>query len=152
MVTAFRKASKQYYEPGDKVFIDEQLILFKGRSRHTMQIGAREAGQGFKINCLCDGIFLYFFVFASNVCSLDYLEISHYYFLYEFHPMSPITTHPMIFTLCQTHQNPGKDGSQNASLLKSFPKLYILNIRNMLKPEARSLMIDQSEIHFFTVA
>ena len=35
LATGFREASLEYYEPGSIISIDEQLIKFKGRSRHT---------------------------------------------------------------------------------------------------------------------
>ena len=67
LVTEFQKASQEYYRPGPHVSVDEQLILFKGRSKHTMQMVAKEAGQGFKIYSLCGGNYLLAFLFASKV-------------------------------------------------------------------------------------
>ena len=48
-----RKTSRDLLTPGREISVDEQLILFKGRSAHTMQIGSKEAGIGFKIYSLC---------------------------------------------------------------------------------------------------
>jgi len=56
--TLFQQACKQYLHPGRNVSIDEQLILFKGRSKHTMNIPSKEADRGFKIYCLCSENYL----------------------------------------------------------------------------------------------
>ena len=60
-----RKTSRDLLTPGHEVSVDEQLILFKGRSAHTMQIGSKEAGVGFKIYSLCAENYLWDFVFTS---------------------------------------------------------------------------------------
>ena len=49
VVQHFRAASQTYVIPGSDVTIDEVLQKFKGRSKHTMQINAKQAGKGFKI-------------------------------------------------------------------------------------------------------
>ena len=36
LATDFRKVSKKYWIPGSHVSVEEQLILFRGRSCHTM--------------------------------------------------------------------------------------------------------------------
>ena len=48
LATNFLMASKKYWMPGSHLSIDEQLILFRGRSCHTMQIATKAAGVGFK--------------------------------------------------------------------------------------------------------
>lgn len=48
----FRKASQRYYLPGWDVSIDEQLVLFKGWSRHLMLITLKQAEKRFKIYIL----------------------------------------------------------------------------------------------------
>lgn len=67
LTTDFQRASLQYYLPGTHISIDEQLVLFKGRSRHTMQLHVKEAGQGFKIYTLCKGNYLLATLFSSKV-------------------------------------------------------------------------------------
>ena len=62
-----RKISREVLTPGREVSVDEQLILFKGRSAHTMQIGSKEAGIGFKIYSLCAENYLWDFVFTSPI-------------------------------------------------------------------------------------
>ena len=36
LITEFRVNSQRYWTPGSHVSVDEQLIMFKGRSCHTM--------------------------------------------------------------------------------------------------------------------
>ena len=66
LATDFRKASKKYWIPGSHVSVDEQLILFRGRSCHTMQIATKAAGVGFKIYSLCQENYLFDFLFTSK--------------------------------------------------------------------------------------
>ena len=75
LVTDLQKASQDYYLPGPHISIDEQLILFKGRSRHSLKMVAKVAGQGFKLYSLCEGNYLLGFLFTSKVSGkLHYLE------------------------------------------------------------------------------
>ena len=67
LATDFRKALKKYWIPGSYVSVDEQLILFRGRSCHTMQIATKAAGVGFKIYSLCQENYLFDFLFTSKV-------------------------------------------------------------------------------------
>ena len=67
LATDFRKASKKYWIPGSHVSVDEQLILFRGRSCHTMQIATKAAGVGFKSYSLCQENYLFDFLFTSKV-------------------------------------------------------------------------------------
>jgi len=52
------------------VSVDEQLILFKGRSKHIMNILSKEADRGFKIYCLCSENYLYAFMYASKITKI----------------------------------------------------------------------------------
>lgn len=74
LYTDFVRASMASLKPGRNVSVDEQLILFKGRSRHTMQIGTKAAGVGFKIYSLCSDSYLYNFLFASRVSKVSNLQ------------------------------------------------------------------------------
>ena len=67
LATNFRKASRKYWIPGSHLSVDEQLILFKGRSCHTMQIPTKAAGVGFKVYSLCQENYLFDFLFSSKV-------------------------------------------------------------------------------------
>lgn len=70
----FLKASQRYYLPGRDVSIDEQLVVFKGRSRHSMLIPSKRAGKGFKIYSLChDNYVIMFSSRASKISGLKRL-------------------------------------------------------------------------------
>lgn len=70
----FLKASRQHYMPGTHVSVDEQLILFKGRSKHTMQLYVKEAKKGFKIYTLCEGNYLLGLFFTSPVRKISSIK------------------------------------------------------------------------------
>jgi len=53
------------------VSVDEQLILFKGRFKHIMNILSKEADRGFKIYCLCSENYLYAFMYASKITQIQ---------------------------------------------------------------------------------
>lgn len=67
LASDIQTASQEYYILGPHISIDEQLILFKGRSRNTLKMIAKVAGQGFKIYSLCEGNYLLAFLFTSKV-------------------------------------------------------------------------------------
>ena len=52
------KTSRRYLQPGRDIAIDEQLLGFKGRSKHTLNIPSKTAGYGFKCYCVCNGNYL----------------------------------------------------------------------------------------------
>lgn len=70
----FITASISNFKPGKNVSVDEQFILFEGRLRHSMQIGTKTAGVGFKIYSLCLGNYLYNFLFVSRVAKINKLK------------------------------------------------------------------------------
>ncbi len=54
LATKFREATTaELYELPQNLSIDEQLIKFKGRSKHTIQMNSKAAEQGYKIYSLC---------------------------------------------------------------------------------------------------
>ena len=54
LATRFREATTaEVYQLPQHLSIDEQLIRFKGRSKHTIQMNSKAAGQGYKIYSLC---------------------------------------------------------------------------------------------------
>ncbi|ERF72396.1 hypothetical protein EPUS_07558 [Endocarpon pusillum Z07020] len=54
LATHFRKATTpNMYELPQNLSIDEQLVKFKGRSKHTIQMNSKAAGKGYKIYSLC---------------------------------------------------------------------------------------------------
>ena len=58
ILTDILEASRHYLQPGRDIAIDEQLIGFRGRSRHTLTIPSKKAGTGFKCYCLCNDNYL----------------------------------------------------------------------------------------------
>ena len=75
LATDIRKASLRYYQSSHQVSIDEQLIGFKGRSRHTMTINNKTEKKGIKVYSLCDGNYSLDFMIASKVGALFKLII-----------------------------------------------------------------------------
>lgn len=54
LATRFREATTaEVYELPQNLSIDEQLVRFTGRSKHTIQMNSKAAGQGYKIYSLC---------------------------------------------------------------------------------------------------
>ena len=70
----FINSSQTYMVPGRDVSVNEQLILFKGCSRHTMNMGTKAASHGFKIYSLCVQNYLYNFLFTSKASKISLLE------------------------------------------------------------------------------
>ena len=67
LATDIQAALLEYYLPGDKVSIDEQLIGFSGQSCYTMTISVKKAGKKFKVYSLCQANYLLSFLFALKV-------------------------------------------------------------------------------------
>ena len=74
LATDFRKASLEHCIPGSNISIDEQLVLFKGRSRHIMQITTKSAHKGFKIYSYCQDNYLLSFLFAFKFSKISQLK------------------------------------------------------------------------------
>ena len=62
----FVRVSKELLVPGRNVSVDEQLLKFKGRSKHTMMMNVKAAGKGFKIYSLCAENYIYAFKWTSK--------------------------------------------------------------------------------------
>ena len=71
ILSDFLKASRRHLTPGRDVSIDEQLIGFRGRSRHTLTIGSKEAGTGFKSYCICWDNYLISLRFTSKTAKIS---------------------------------------------------------------------------------
>jgi hypothetical protein len=69
LTSDFRTASKLHWLPDSHVSVDEQLIKFKKRSCHTMQIASKTTEVEFKIYSLCQQNYLYDFLFSSKIWS-----------------------------------------------------------------------------------
>ena len=54
MANSFRKATTlNLYRLPQDLCVDEILVQFSGRSKHTIQMNSKAAGEGYKIYCLC---------------------------------------------------------------------------------------------------
>ncbi len=76
LATHFRKATtSNVYELPQNLSIDEQLVKFKGRSKHTIQMNSKAAGEGYKIYSLCcSNGYLIDFKFSSATEKVAELE------------------------------------------------------------------------------
>ena len=51
-----RRASSRYYRPSDTVSVDEMMISFVGRSRHTVIVKTKPDPRGYLIYAVVDSI------------------------------------------------------------------------------------------------
>lgn len=70
----FVKASQDFFLQGQNISVDEQLIPFKGRSKHAMLIPIKQAGKGFKIYNLCYQNYMINFMFSSKAAKVNGLN------------------------------------------------------------------------------
>ena len=70
----FINSSQTYMVPERDVSVNEQLILFKDCSRHTMNMETKAASHNFKIYFLCVQNYLYNFLFTSKAFKISLLE------------------------------------------------------------------------------
>ncbi len=71
-----RERFKAFVILGQNISVDEMMIPFTGRSRHTLKMKNKPVGEGFKIWALCDHGFTWDFLFYSRTSSkLLYLYI-----------------------------------------------------------------------------
>ncbi|KAL9615861.1 MAG: hypothetical protein Q9160_009204 [Pyrenula sp. 1 TL-2023] len=71
---SFREACKRYYLPGSYLAVDEQLIVFHGRSRYLVSIRNKAAGKGYKVLIIGEDYYLIDLLFYSGA---DKLEPEH---------------------------------------------------------------------------
>jgi hypothetical protein len=69
LITDFRIVSKKYWTSDSHVSIDEQLIDFRERSVHTMQLVCKTAEVNFKLYSLCQKNYLIDFLFTFKIWS-----------------------------------------------------------------------------------
>ena len=67
LITDIQQISQRYYVPETHVSIDEQLILFKKRSKHTLKMIAKVVDEDFKIYSLCEVNYLLTFLFSFKI-------------------------------------------------------------------------------------
>ena len=74
LYTNFLTASQQYLKSESHVSVNEQLILFKERSKHAMNMISKAAEYDFKIYSLCVENYLYSFHFTSKTSKISGLK------------------------------------------------------------------------------
>lgn len=62
-----QEVSRAYYVPKTNVSIDEMIVRFSGRSKHTVRIKGKPTPQGYRILALCDSGYTYAFLPESRV-------------------------------------------------------------------------------------
>jgi hypothetical protein len=76
LTSDFRRTSKAYWLSESHVSVDEQLVKFKRRSRHTMQIASKATEVKFKLYNLCQQNYLYNFLFIFKIWSHNVESLS----------------------------------------------------------------------------
>ena len=68
MFSYLRRASNRYYSPSDVVSVDEMMISFVGRSRHTVVVKTKPDRRGYLIYAVVDSVtrFIIDFIIHSN--------------------------------------------------------------------------------------
>jgi len=66
LASHLRRCFQKLYLPGSNVAFDEMMVLFKGRSLHTIKMPSKPIDQGYKIYALCEKGYTYSFLFYSG--------------------------------------------------------------------------------------
>jgi hypothetical protein len=72
-----QEVSRAYYVPKTNVSIDEMIIRFSGRSKHTVRIKGKPTPEGYRILALCDSGYTYAFLPESRIGSNAELPTPH---------------------------------------------------------------------------
>jgi len=56
LASHLRRCFQKLYLPGSNVAFDEMMVLFEGRSLHTIKMPSKSIDQGYKIYALCNGV------------------------------------------------------------------------------------------------
>jgi len=76
LASILRERFQKYYLPGTKFAIDEMVVRFSGRSRHTLKIRNKPIKEGYKIIALCDHGYTYDFLWYSSTQGIAELTVS----------------------------------------------------------------------------
>ena len=68
-----RQQSKNLYLPASQVAVDEMMVRFGGRSKHTVKMPNKPISEGYKIFALCDRGYTYDFTFYSPCTGYSYV-------------------------------------------------------------------------------
>jgi hypothetical protein len=91
VVSEFRSFCLKYWIPGLNLSIDEMMVRFFGRSKHTFKVPNKPIKEGYKIFALCEAGYTYYFIWSSK--SESYGE------LIKLPDLSP--TESMVYQLAQ---------------------------------------------------
>lgn len=92
--STLRKSFQQFFVPGTKVSVDEMMIRFFGRSKHTVKIKNKPIKQGYKVWALSYKGYTYSFLYYSGVKGIGTAEI---------HPIPGLTpTAAAVYQLATT--------------------------------------------------
>lgn len=74
LVSIFRANCQSHWLPGSDISVDEMMIRFFGRSKHTQKMLNKPIKKGFKMWASCDRGYLYTFLFHSRFWKTGELE------------------------------------------------------------------------------
>ena len=74
MVSTLRSNFEYHWKPGSNVSIDEMMVRFFGRSKHTQKMPNKPIKQGYKMWALCEAGYLYSFMWNSRTEGIGELE------------------------------------------------------------------------------
>ena len=78
LASMLRTKFQAYVILGQNVSFDEMMVLFSGRSRHTLKMKNKPISKGFKVWALCEHGYLWDFLFYSRT-SGEFIYICYYY-------------------------------------------------------------------------
>ena len=91
IASEFRDLCSKYWIPGINLSIDEMMIRFFGRSKHTFKAPNKPIKEGYKIFALCEAGYTYYFMWSSKCNSYGELN--------KLPDLSP--TESMVYQLAQ---------------------------------------------------
>jgi hypothetical protein len=66
LASYLRERFSKYYLPASDLAFDEMMVLFKGRSAHTIKMKNKPIDEGYKIYAMCEHGYTYLFLFNSG--------------------------------------------------------------------------------------
>jgi Transposase IS4 len=70
----FRTVAKQLWTPSSTISVNEVLVQSKGRSKHTLQIDSKAAGEGYKLYLVADEDYCLDFLYSSKATGVAELR------------------------------------------------------------------------------
>jgi Transposase IS4 len=69
-----RNACRNAYAPSSNIAIDEVMVAFKGRSKHTVKLKSKPIDTGYKLWCIGDHGYIWSWLFPSRIDGVEGLE------------------------------------------------------------------------------